>query len=145
MRSLLCQLASPAKSVNFQRAAQQCELPQAGFTLNKFVYLGYFDVLYPSASDAKDVVMGLHVAVIARKIVQQRYLACFSYFAKLLKNPMDGSQGYVGMTATNCRTDLVGARVVLRSEQGLDDREPLRRKRNPPFTTSRDELAESMN
>jgi len=48
--------------------------------------------MYPSASDAKDVVMRLHVAVIARNIVQERYLARLSYFAKLFQNPMDCGQ-----------------------------------------------------
>ena len=48
--------------------------------------------MYPSASDAKDVVMRLNVAVIARNIVQERYLARLSHFAKLLQNPMDCGQ-----------------------------------------------------
>ena len=48
--------------------------------------------MYPSASDAKDVVMRLHVAVIARNIVQERYLAGLSHFAKLLQNSMDRGQ-----------------------------------------------------
>jgi hypothetical protein len=64
-------------------------LPQAGYTFEKLVHFGYLYVLYPSASDAKDVVMRLHVAVIARHIVQKSYLARLSYFAKLLQNPMD--------------------------------------------------------
>ena len=45
--------------------------------------------MYPPASDAKDVVMRLHVAVMARNIVQQRYLARLPHLAKLLQNPMD--------------------------------------------------------
>jgi hypothetical protein len=45
--------------------------------------------MYPSASDTKDVMMRLNVAVIARNIVQERYLARLSHFAKLLQNPMD--------------------------------------------------------
>ncbi len=48
--------------------------------------------MYPSASDAKDVVMRLHVAVIARNIVQERYLARLPYFAQLLQNPMHRGQ-----------------------------------------------------
>ncbi len=48
--------------------------------------------MYPSASDAKDVVMRLDVAVKARNIVQEGYLARFSDFAKLLQNPMDRGQ-----------------------------------------------------
>jgi hypothetical protein len=50
----------------------------------------------------------------------------------------------VGMCATYCRTDLVGARMVLRSEQGPYDCEPLGRDGNSPLTTPRDELAESL-
>jgi len=92
VHSLLGQLAPSAESFNFQRTAQQCELSQAGSTLEKLVHFGYFYVTYPSASDAKDVVMRLHVAVIARKIVQDRYLARLSHFAKLLQNPMDCGQ-----------------------------------------------------
>jgi hypothetical protein len=38
------------------------------------------------------MVMGLHVAVIARGIVQERYLARLSDFAKLLQNSMDCGQ-----------------------------------------------------
>jgi hypothetical protein len=90
--SLLGKLAPPAESFNFQRAAQQCELSQAGSTLEQLVHFGYLDIVYPSASDAKDVVMRLHVAVIARNIVQERYFACLSHFAELLQNPMDCGQ-----------------------------------------------------
>jgi hypothetical protein len=89
---LFGKLAGPAESFNFQRAAQQCELSQAGSTLEKLFQLGYLDVMYASASDAKDVVMRLDVAVIARNIVQERYLARLSHFAKLLENPMDCGQ-----------------------------------------------------
>ena len=92
LHSLLGKLAPPAERINFQRTAQQCELSQAGPTLQKLVHLGYLYVMHPSASDAKDVVMRLDVAVKARDIVQQRYLARFSHFAKLLQNPMDRGQ-----------------------------------------------------
>jgi hypothetical protein len=85
-------LAPPADGFNFQRTAQQCKLSQAGFTLEKLVHLGYFQVMYPSAPDAKDVVMGLHVAVIARNIVQERYLVRLTHFAKLFQDPMDCGQ-----------------------------------------------------
>jgi hypothetical protein len=84
MHSLFGKLAPPAESINFQRTAQQCEFSQASSTLEKLVHSGYFYVMYPSASDAKYVVMRLNVAVIARKIVQERYLARFSHLAKLL-------------------------------------------------------------
>jgi hypothetical protein len=92
VHSLLGNLAPPAESIDFQRTAQQCELSQAGCTFEKLVDFGYLYVMYPSASDAKDVVMRLHVAVIARNIVQERYLARLSHFAKLLQNPMDRGQ-----------------------------------------------------
>jgi len=145
VHSFLGKLAPPAESINFYRAAQQCELSQAGSTLEKLVHFGYLYVMYPSASDAKDVVMGLHVAVIARNIVQERYLARLSHFAKLLQNPMDCGQRYVGMPAAYCRTDLARARMVLRSEQGPYDCEPLGCNRDAPLTTPRDELAEPLN
>ena len=92
VRSLLGDLAWSAKSFNFQRAAQQCELSQAGSTFKELVYFGYLDVMHPSASDAQDVMMRLDVAVIARNIVQERYLARLPHFAKLFQNPMDGGQ-----------------------------------------------------
>ena len=92
VHSLLGKLAPPAESINFYRTAQQCELSEAGSTLEKLVHFGYLYVMYPSASDAKDVVMRFHVAVITRKIVQDRYLARLSHFAKLLQNPMDCGQ-----------------------------------------------------
>ncbi len=92
VHSLLGKLAPPAESINFYRTAQQCELSEAGSTLEKLVHFGYLYVMHPSASDAKDVVMRLHVAVITRKIVQNRYLTRFSHFAKLLQNPMDCGQ-----------------------------------------------------
>jgi hypothetical protein len=85
-------LAPPAESINFHRTAQQCELSQAGSTRQQLVHFRYLYVMYPSASDAMDVVMRLHVAVIARNIVQERHLARLSHFAKLLQNPMDGGQ-----------------------------------------------------
>jgi hypothetical protein len=92
VHSLLGELAPPANSINFHRTAQQCEVSQIGSTLEKFVHSGYLYVMYPSAPDAKDVVMRLHVAVIARKIMQERYLARFSHLAKLLQNPVDCGQ-----------------------------------------------------
>jgi hypothetical protein len=85
-------LAAPAESVDFQRTAQQRELSQAGGTFEELVHLGHLYVMYPSAPDAKDVVMRLHIAVIARNIVEQRYLARLPHFAKLLQNPMDRGQ-----------------------------------------------------
>src|SRR5215469_4451082 len=51
----------------------------------------------------------------------------------------------MGMPATYCRADLVGARMVLGIEQRLNDREPLRRYGNPAFSAPRNELAESLN
>jgi len=145
VHSLFGKLASPAESINFYRAAEQCELSQAGFTLEKLVHFGYLDVMYPPASDAKDVVVRLDVAVVARKIVQERYLARLAHFAKLFQNPMDCGQRYVGMPAAYCRTDLARARMVLRSEQGPYDCEPLGCNRDAPLTTPRDELAEPLN
>ena len=92
MHSLLGKLAPPAESINFYRTAQQCELSEAGSTLEKLVHFGYLYVMYPSASDAKDVVMRLDVAVKTCNIVKKRYLARLSHFAELLQNPMDGSR-----------------------------------------------------
>jgi hypothetical protein len=89
VQSLLDKLTPLADSINFQRTAEHCEFSQAGSTLEKLVHSGYLYVAYPSASDAKDVVMRLNVAVIARQIVQERYLARLSHLAKLLENPMD--------------------------------------------------------
>jgi hypothetical protein len=83
VHSLFGKLAPPAESINFYRAAEQCELSQAGFTLEELVDFGYLDVMYPPASDAKDVVVRLDVAVVARNIVQERYLARLAHFAKL--------------------------------------------------------------
>ena len=85
-------LTPPAESLDLQRTAQQCELSQTGYSLKKFVYFGDVYVMYPAASDAKDVVIRLHVAVIARNIVQERYLARLSDFAKLLQHSMDCGQ-----------------------------------------------------
>jgi hypothetical protein len=90
--SLLGKLAPAAESLDLQRTAEQCELSQAGCTFEKLVHFGYLYVMHPSASDAKDVVMRLHVAVVARDIVQERYLARLSHLAKLLQNPMDCGQ-----------------------------------------------------
>jgi len=92
VHSLLGNLAPPAEGLNFQRTAQQSELSQAGSTLKKLVHSGYLYVMYPSASDADDVVMRLDVAIIARNFMQERYLARLSHFAKLLQNPMDCGQ-----------------------------------------------------
>ena len=89
--------------------------------------------------------MRLHVAVIARNIVGERYLARLPHCAKLIQNPMDCGQRYVRMPATYGGTDLVGAGMVLGSEQGLDDCEPLGSDGNPALTTPRNELAESLN
>jgi hypothetical protein len=89
VHSLLCPLALPAQSLYLQRTAQQRELSQAGRTFKQLVHVGYLYIMYPSASDAKHMVMRLHVAVIARDIMQERYLARFSHSAKLLQNPMN--------------------------------------------------------
>ena len=92
MHPLGRKLAAPAESIDFQRTAQQRELSQAGGTFEELVHLGHLYVMYPSAPDAKDMVMGLHIAVIARNIVEERHLASLPHFAKLLQNPMDRSQ-----------------------------------------------------
>jgi hypothetical protein len=101
--------------------------------------------MYPSAPNAKDVVMRLHVAVIASKIVQKRHLVRFAHFAKLFQNTMDCSQRYVGMAAANYRTDLIGARMVIGGEQGTYDGKPLGCDGNPALMTPRDEFAETLN
>ena len=145
VHSLLGKLASPAESFNFYRAAEQCELSQAGFTLEQLVHFGYLDVMYSPAADAKDVMMRLDVTVVARNIVEERYLARLAHFTKLFQNPMDCGQGYVGIPAAYCRANLVRARMVLRSKQGPYDCEPLRCNRDAPFTTPRHELAEPLN
>jgi hypothetical protein len=67
--SLLGNLVTPAESIDFQGTPQQCELSQAGCTFEKLVHLRYLNVMDPSTSDAQDVVMRFHVAVIARNIV----------------------------------------------------------------------------
>ena len=90
--SLLGKLAALAESFDFQRTAQERELSQARCTFEKLVYFGYFYVTYPSASDAKDVVMRLDVSIVTRNIMKQCYLARLSHFAKLLQNPMDCGQ-----------------------------------------------------
>ena len=92
VRSFFGKLATPAESLDFQRAAKQCKLSEAGRTFDKLVRFGNFYVMYPSASHTKDVVMRLHVAVIACNVVEERYLARLSHFAKLLQNPMDRGQ-----------------------------------------------------
>jgi hypothetical protein len=92
VHSLLGKLAPSAESINFQRTAQYRKFSQAGSTLEKLVCFGYLYVMYPSASDAKDVVMGFYIAIITRNIVQQGHLARLSHFAKLLQNPMDCGQ-----------------------------------------------------
>jgi hypothetical protein len=100
--------------------------------------------MYPSASDAEDVVMWLDVAVIARGIVQESYLAGLSHSAKLLQDPMDRGGRHVGMLATYCHAYFVGARMVFRSQQGLYHCKPLGCYRNSSFTTAVDKLAESL-
>ncbi len=90
--ALFGNLALFAKSLDFQRTAEQRELPQAGCTFEELVYLGHLDVVHPFASHANDVVMRLDVAVIACDIVQQRDLARLSNFAKFVQNPMDSRQ-----------------------------------------------------
>ena len=67
-------------------------MSEASFTLEKLLHFGYLDVVYAPASDAKDVVMRLDIAVITCNIVQNRYLARLSYLAKLFQNPMGGGQ-----------------------------------------------------
>jgi len=90
VRSPLRKSAAPAESIDFQRTTQQCELPQAVCTFEKLIHFRYFDVMHPSTSNTKDVVVSLHVAVIACSIVHERYLACLTRRAKLFQDPMDG-------------------------------------------------------
>jgi hypothetical protein len=140
-RSLFGKLAAPAESLDFQRAAKQCKLSKVGRTFEKPVRFGYLYVMYPSASHAKNVVMRLHVAVIACNVVEERHLARLSHFTKLLQNPVDRGQRNVGMPATYCLTDLIGARMVLRSEECTYDCKPLGRDGDPSLATPRHELA----
>jgi hypothetical protein len=48
------------------------------------------------------------------------------------------------MLATYCHAYLLGARMVLRSQQGSYHGKPLGCDGNPPLATPRDELAESL-
>jgi hypothetical protein len=90
--SLSGKLAAPAESVDFQRAAKQCKLSKVVCTFEKLVRFGYLYVMNPSASHTKDVVMRLHVAVIVCNVMEERYLARLSRFAKLLQGPVDRGQ-----------------------------------------------------
>jgi hypothetical protein len=139
-RSLFGKLAAHAESLDFQGAAKQCKLSKVRRTFEKLVRFGYLYVMYPSASHAKDVVMRLHVAVVACNVVEERYLARLSHFTKLLQNPVDRGQRNVGMPATYCLTDLIGARMVLRSEECSYDCKPLGRDGDPALATPRHEL-----
>ena len=91
-RSLFGKLAAPAESLDFQRAAKQCKLSKVWGTFEKLVCFGYLDVMDPSASHTKDVVMRLYVSVIARNVVEEGYLARLSHLAKLLEDPVDRGQ-----------------------------------------------------
>jgi hypothetical protein len=42
VRALLGKLAPPAEGFDLKRTAEQCELSQACFTLEKLVHFGYF-------------------------------------------------------------------------------------------------------
>jgi hypothetical protein len=144
VRSLLGTLAFPAQGFNLHRTAQQRERPQARRTFEQLVHVGYLDVMYPSASDAKDVMVRLDVAVIARNIVQPSHLARLSHFAKLLQNPMNRGQRYVGIPAMYGRADLVAARMLLGSEQCFYDGNPLGRDDNSLLTAPGDEIAQPL-
>ena len=111
--SLVRKLAALAESLDFQRTAQQGKLPQAGCAFEERVYFRHFYVLHPLASHAHDVVVGLHVAVIARNIVQERYLPSLTDFAKFVQDPMDRGQGNMRMPPAYRGADVVGARMVL--------------------------------
>jgi hypothetical protein len=142
--ALLSNLATAAERVDLERAAQQRELSKVGGPFQQPVHPGYLNVLYSSASDTKDVMMRFHVAVIARDIVKQRYLARLSHLAELLENPMNRCQRNMGMLAAYCGTNPVGARMILRSEQRTYHCEPLRGDGQSAFTTSRHEFGESL-
>lgn len=94
VHSLLGKLATLAQRMDFQGTAQQRELSQARYPFEKLVHLGYLylDVMYSAASDAKQMMMRLDVAVIARNIMQERNFARFAHFAKLFENSMDRRQ-----------------------------------------------------
>jgi len=92
VHSLLGELAPAAESLDFKRTAQQCKLSQAAGTFEKLFHFWYLDVVDPFASQANDVVMRLHVAIIASNIVQERHLARLAHFAKLFQNPMHCGQ-----------------------------------------------------
>jgi hypothetical protein len=145
VRSLLGTLAVFAQSLDFHRTAQQRERSQARRTFEELVHIGDLNVMYSSASDAKDVMVRLDVAVVARSIVQTRHLARLTHFAKLLENPMDRGRRYVRMLAPNRRTDLVAARMLLRSEQGFYDGKPLRCDGNSLLTAAGDKVAPPLN
>src|SRR5215469_5469071 len=88
--------------------------------------------------------MRLDIAVIACDIVQECDLARFSNVAEFVQDPMDGGQRDVGMLAPHGGANLVGAGMVLRSQQGSYDGEPLGRDRDSPLVTAGDEVAKSL-
>jgi hypothetical protein len=92
--------------------------------------------MYASASDAKDVVMRLDVAVVARAVMQMRNFARFPHLAQCFERAMHGCKRHVRMLAADASVDVIGARVVLRSEQRLNYRAPLGRDGQAALTAS---------
>ena len=118
--------APPAKSVNFQRTAEHRELPEAGRTLNEFIRRRHLDIANLFALHAHHVMMRFRVPIVARALMQRRYLARLAGLTELLEDAMHSSQRYVGKLFANRRADVLGAGMAFRGQQRLDDRETLR-------------------
>jgi hypothetical protein len=81
-----------------------------------------------------------YVTVVASAVMQYRYLAGLADRTELLQDPMHRSQRYVRLSSPNRDVNVLGARMVFRSQESAYDSEPLRGNGDPALVAALDEL-----
>src|SRR5260221_14238557 len=128
--------------LNFQRAAEQLEIADGRAPAQHLFQLGDLDIAHPTALDAYHVMMRCQVAVVARAVMERGDLARLANLAQRLERAMHRGERYMRMLAAHDFAYRIGARMLSRRQQRLDDREPLRRHREAALAASLGKLRE---
>ena len=112
--------------LNLERATEQLEIADCFAAAQHLFELGNLDIAHPAALNAYHMMMRREVAVVARAVVQGGDLTRLANLAQRLQRAMHRRERYMRMLAAHDLIHRIGARMLRRGEQRLDDREALR-------------------
>src|SRR5579872_486430 len=132
-----------AQRLDFERTPEHFEIANGGASAQHLFEFGDFDITHAPALYAYDMMMRREIAVIARAVVQGRHLARLADLAQRFQRAMHGGERNMRMLAAHDLAYRIGARMLRRSEQRLDNGEALRGHREPALAASRSKLREA--